>query len=131
MKRLQKLLAPYSMRGRDVPESIYALAEYAARNPGLEFGNYGNISAYRSEARRISRQLQHVARSIESACLCNVNNADIEEASRLAYSGRLSIEWARDDQSARYRIDYCTGQYWPTEYRAAVAAVLDQAISRK
>jgi hypothetical protein len=25
-------------------------------------------------------------------------------------------------------IDYCTGQYWPTEYRKATCAVLSQAI---
>jgi hypothetical protein len=37
-----------------------------------------------------------------------------------AFSGRLSWDGAK--------LDYCTGQYWPTEYRAAACAVLASAL---
>ena len=50
---------------------------------------------------------------------------DIIEASKRAYSGRLTIT-ASDD--GKVLIDYCTGQYFPTEYRKAACAVLSQAI---
>ncbi len=37
-----------------------------------------------------------------------------------AFSGRLTLE--------NGRLDYCTGQYFPTEYRAAVCGVLASAL---
>lgn len=33
-----------------------------------------------------------------------------------------------DAKPGKVTIDYCTGQYWPTEYRKAVCAVLAQAL---
>jgi hypothetical protein len=30
--------------------------------------------------------------------------------------------------SEKQRLDYCTGQYWPTEYRRAACAVLASAL---
>lgn len=35
---------------------ITLLANWIKQRPGLEFGNYGNASAYRSEMRNITRQ---------------------------------------------------------------------------
>jgi hypothetical protein len=43
-----------------------------------------------------------------------------------AFSGRLQI--TPDKKEGEYRLEYCIGQYWPTEYRAAACAVLAQAI---
>jgi hypothetical protein len=43
------------------------------------------------------------------------------EALRGAFSGRL--EWHPDGY-----FDYCTGQYYPTEYRSAAAAVLEHYV---
>jgi hypothetical protein len=43
-------------------------------------------------------------------------------AAQGAYSGRLTI----DPNTGS--ISYCTGQYWPTEYRRAVCAVLASAV---
>jgi hypothetical protein len=47
------------------------------------------------------------------------------DAARHAYSGRLTLEPQPDGS---VRIDYCTGQYFPTEYRRAVCAVLSSAL---
>ena len=46
------------------------------------------------------------------------------DASERAFSGRLSIV----ENDGKVTIDYCTGQYWPTEYRAVVCAVLASAL---
>ncbi len=42
------------------------------------------------------------------------------------FSGRLTITPQNDGDG--FSIDYCVGQYWPTEYRRAVCAVLASAI---
>lgn len=48
---------------------------------------------------------------------------DIIAASEHAFSGRLSIE----ETDKGYRLNYCAGQYMPTEYRKAACAVLASA----
>jgi hypothetical protein len=62
----------------------------------------------------------------------------ILEASRNAFSGRLTIKPKYVQNSGYYGmsppdvcgydLDYCVGQYWPTEYRRAVCGVLSSAI---
>jgi hypothetical protein len=42
-----------------------------------------------------------------------------------AFSGRLTLA-QRDD--GKWTLSYCTGQYYPTEYRAAVCAVSAAAL---
>lgn len=53
----------------------------------------------------------------------SITAEDLIEASRRAYSGRLTLN--KTDKG--YEIDYCTGQYWPTEYRRAACAMLAHA----
>ena len=103
---------------------ITALGAWIRQRPGLEFGNYGDVSAYRSEMRCITRQL-HDARTLLAAVSWrdSITADDLLAAAR-AYSGRLSIT----EKDGGVQIDYCTGQYWPTEYRAAACAVLGQAM---
>lgn len=103
---------------------IAALRAFAGQRPGLDYANYGDPSSYRSESRRITRQLndfRHLARTVE---LSGITAEELEASAKLAYSGRLSLV-ERGDKIA---VDYCTGQYWPTEYRAAACAVLANAL---
>lgn len=102
------------------------LETFINSRPGLEFANYGDVSAYRSESRAITRDrdqaltlLRYVRwnRSIDATAL--------REAFRDAYSGRLSLD---TDAKGRLRLSYCAGQYYPTEYRKAACAVLASAI---
>ena len=99
---------------------IAALLAYANRRPGLEFGNYGDAPAYRSESRRIAGDLKRVARAADEFAMAHGTDADLLDATR---GGRLTLEHTAD----AYRVDYTTGQYWPTEYRVAVARVLESA----
>ena len=46
-------------------------------------------------------------------------------AAKSAYAGRLSLT---TDDSGAVAVSYCTGQYWPTEYRKAACAVLAAAL---
>ena len=105
---------------------LQALRAFARQRPGLEFANYGDVRAYRSELRSITRGLAQAQALLQAVTWRDSITADhLVAAARGAYSGRLSIE-EQDDGSVR--IGYCTGQYWPTEYRRAVCAVLSSAL---
>lgn len=103
---------------------IEALRSWINQRPGLDYANYGDPSAYRSDVRSIGQDLKH-ARELLAAVAWRdgITDADLIDASRRAFSGRLAID-TRNGVS----IDYCTGQYWPTEYRRAAAAVLAAAL---
>jgi hypothetical protein len=108
------------------PQIIEALRQFASQRPRLDFANYGDVSVYRSELRSITRDLhdaRHLLRSVELTD--SITADDLIAAFKRAYSGRLSI---RETENGKAELDYCTGQYWPTEYRKAVAAVCASAL---
>lgn len=101
------------------------LDRFNRQRPGLEFGNYGDATSYRSELRSIARDKREA-----DALLCAVAQRDSITAADLlaafsAFSGRLRVI---EDSKGNPVLDYCTGQYWPTEYRKAVAAVCASAL---
>lgn len=103
---------------------IALLASWIAQRPGLEFANYGDVSSYRSEMRSITKDgavAKQLLRYVEM--MDSISAEDIIEGFR-AFSGRLSLVLRNDE----WTLDYCTGQYWPTEYRRAAAAVLSSVI---
>ena len=108
----------------NVPDGIRALAVYAAKRPGLEYRDYCSDyrdtegrAAYFREAREISDQLADVREALAAAYAQGVTDADLIECSR---GERLTM-------AADLSIDYTVGQYWPTEYRAAVARLAASA----
>jgi hypothetical protein len=108
-----------------------ALAAFAAQRPGLEFGNYGDAKAYRAEMRSITRDLSHARALLRAVQLRgSISADDLISAARSAYSGRLTIKEGGYDApgSRELVLEYCTGQYFPTEYRRAVCAVLASAL---
>jgi hypothetical protein len=105
---------------------IVALHAFINQRPGLEFNNYGDVPNYRAEVRAIGKDLTQARQLLRYVELrASITADDIIEASKRAYSGRLTIT-ASDD--GKVSVDYCTGQYFPTEYRKAACAVLSQAI---
>lgn len=108
---------------------LAALSAWIEQRPGLEPGNYGSWSDYRAEGRRITRQRDD-ARTLLVAVQWrrSIDASTLLEAFR-AFSGRLSVTLAHDvPGTVTAALDYCTGQYWPTEYRAAACAVLAAAL---
>lgn len=106
---------------------LEALRGFIAQRPGLEFCNYGDLSSYRSAMRSITKD-RHQAEALLSAVRWRdgITADDIIEASKHAFSGRLTIEPLQNGEA--FSIQYCTGQYFPTEYRRAVCAVLSSAL---
>jgi hypothetical protein len=112
---------------------LEALQHWINQRPGLEFGNYGDVKAYRSEMRRITRQKHEAQRLLDWVRWHESIGVDQLKTAFRAYSGRLTLHSTEDSTSAHTRaqgcrLEYCTGQYWPTEYRAAAAAVLASAV---
>ena len=99
-----------------------ALATFIRSRPGFEYANYGDAASYRADVRRAARQKRDAETMLAAVrWRDSITGADLIEAAR---GERLTIE-----QTARgIRIDYCTGQYYPTEYRAGVCRVLATAL---
>jgi hypothetical protein len=114
------------------PSVFDVFRKFINQRPGLDPRNYisdwrdkEGRRAYQSEARRIQNDGAKARQALELASAYPFNAQALLDATR-AYSGRLQIV-AKDSEAAyAIAIDYCTGQYWPTEYRAAAAAVLER-----
>ena len=100
---------------------IDALYVFAHKRPRLDFADYGDRQNYLRESRSITQDLHHARTLLRQLELCqSITADDILNASRSAFSGRLGINVTDD---GLVKLDYCTGQYFPTEYRKAVAAI--------
>lgn len=103
---------------------LTALRAWINQRPGLEYVNYGEPTSYRAELRGITRDKKDAQTLLTAVELSAVTVDQLKEGFR-AYSGRLTWE---EDGKGGGRLVYCTGQYWPTEYRKAACAVLAQAL---
>lgn len=157
MKLTNRARAALAAAGYDPANNpaIAQLVAFAAQNPGLEYGNYGNPTSYNQEARSISKAWREFKDALVIAGSEGVSDAEVIAEAPHAYSGRL--EWevvgrngARDacpscfakpgqvhaktctgglhDLEARW--SYCAGQYFPTEYRNAARVLLEYATRR-
>lgn len=98
------------------------LRRWVNQRPALEFANYGDVSAYRAESRRIQQQRTDALALLAYAESTSYDVlSQLPDAFRHAFSGRLSYD------SESQTLDYVCGQYWPVEYRAAACAVIAQA----
>ena len=97
--------------------TINTLVKFVNQRPGLCFANYGDIRLYRSEMREITRDRNDFFELLSLAS-SRIEGLDEKLKQYLTNtSGRLSID--KDG-----KLQYCTGQYFPTEYRPAACRVL-------
>jgi hypothetical protein len=109
---------------------ITLLHAWISQRPGLEAANYfggGNyaesLANYRAEVRSIGKDLAHARQLLRAVELSGITAEEMMAAFPRAYSGRLSLV-EHPKKPGSWALDYCTGQYWPTEYRRAACAVL-------
>lgn len=97
-----------------------ALRAFIESRPGFEPANYaGAPDAYRADYRTAYRDLQdarELLRAVERSSMT------AETLLREGLTRRLTWDGARG------ALDYCTGQYYPTEYRAAACRALADAL---
>lgn len=102
---------------------ISELYAFAAQRPGLEPGNYASWRDYRIEARGITAALteaRKMIRLVELRPSITVEHlADAFRGSRLTGSA---------DGNGAPVLNYCTGQYYPVEFRPAVSRVCAHAL---
>lgn len=103
---------------------LQALRQWINQRPGLDARNYDRAS-YRAESRQITQDRSDALEILAAVALRSYVTADhIMRAAKHAFSGRLTIT---ETAPGEFKLDYCTGQYWPTEYRKAAADVLASA----
>lgn len=106
---------------------LFMLRDWIKQRPGLEPMNYGDASSYRSELRSITKDRHIAEQFIRFVELRPSITAEHLLGGFRAFSGRLKLE-PHPNKPDSWTLSYCTGQYWPTEYRRAVCAVLASVI---
>jgi hypothetical protein len=98
------------------------LIKFANQRPGLEFCDYGDVTIYRRESREITADL-HDFYSFLNFALRRLNHEELNQ--KIGHylqntDGRLIYK--------NNRLQYITGQYFPTEYRPACTRILKQIL---
>jgi hypothetical protein len=104
-------------------EIIAAMRAHIGQRSGIDFRNYGDRDSFMGDYRPMLREGREARKMLRFVELRDSITADnILAACKQAFSGRLTYN------AAKKRFDYCTGQYFATEYRAAACAVLASVI---
>ena len=104
---------------------IQALYTHVAKRSGMDYRNYGNRESFNGDYRPMLRDGATARRMLAYVAVRPSITAErIIAASRSAFSGRLEIVV----KSETVQVSYCAGQYFATEYRKAVCAVLARCI---
>lgn len=132
----------------DVTPVFAALETWIKQRPGVDANSYFSpydrgeqlwqgIRAYRQEIRDIGRDRTRALKALDEARGLWPPKPEILADSFSAFSGRLEWKLGEVSLGSRYamqpgqpgHLEYCTGQYFPTEFRKAAAAVLERYIS--
>lgn len=101
---------------------IAALYGFIAKRPKFDPANYGDVASYRADVRMATRQLNDARLLLRQIELRDsITAEDLLDAAR---GGRLDVTVIGDN----VQVDYTTGQYWPTEFRAGVARLAASAL---
>ena len=107
---------------------VKLLQAWIDKRPGLDPRDYGQgrdgWRNYRRESAHITEQKRDAQKLLNSVASSQITAEDLIEVFPRAFSGRLELT----QEGEEFRLSYCTGQYFPTEYRAAAAAVLASAL---
>lgn len=110
--------------------ALTALVAFANQKPRLQFCNYGCRRAYAQEVRSIRADLARFNRALSDAVESGTTDADLLAVAE-DRGGRLQLIAPETRTgclaSSVWRVEYCAGQYFPTEYRKAAAFLLERA----
>ena len=92
------------------------LIKFVNQRARLEFANYGDVKTYRSESREITKDRNDFFELLSTAQM-RIDNFETKLTDYLTKNNsRLSLKDGK--------LEYITGQYFPTEYRPAANRVL-------
>lgn len=116
------------------PAVFEAFRLFINQRAGLDPRNYfsdwrdkDGRRAFNSESRSITKDGQRARKALAMALSYPFDAQALINATS-AFSGRLQIVTKGTEKAFLFAIDYCTGQYWPTEYRKAAATVLESYV---
>lgn len=101
---------------------IDSLRKHINSRSGMDWRNYGDRASAMQDYKRILRDGKDARALLRVVELSSMTAQELLAGFR-AYGGRLSYD-------PDHGCDYCAGQYYATEYRAAACAVLAQAIGQ-
>lgn len=100
------------------------LRQFVNQRPGLNYADYGDIKSYRAEVAEITRDRTDFYDLLSVAQMC-ISDFDAKLTEYLLNSNdRLTM-------SADGKLEYCTGQYFPTEFRPAANRVIKALLFRE
>ena len=99
------------------------LTAFVSQRSGIDYRDYGDRSSFMGDYNTILKDGKTARKLLQKVEWSSMTVETLLDAFR-AFSGRLQIT----EKDGELRLDYCTGQYFPTEYRAAVCAVLASAL---
>lgn len=111
--------------------ALRAVIIFAAQNPNFEWANYAtsdyknSLKNYRADASPVSREWNKICGLLWQTR--HVIDDDVISAAKQVYSGRFSVFPCCADP-VLWRVEYCAGQYFPTEYRRAAFLTIERAI---
>lgn len=101
------------------------LRAFCAQRSGINFRNYGDRESFSGDYRPMLRAGADArAMLLWLAGRDGVTSEMLVCAAKSSNGGRLTIK----DRDGSCVVDYCVGQYFATEYRAALCRVLAKAI---
>ena len=99
---------------------------HISQRSGIDSRNYGNRENFMEDYRPMLRDGRDARRMLEwIESRDGITAADIRSAT--GFNGRLEFSTGAD---GRLRLEYCTGQYFVTEYRAAACSMLSGIVWR-
>lgn len=102
------------------PDILRALAALTASPPGMNSANYDSAKAYRADMYRIRQHRRDAERLLTDVALDDRITAE-DLLKRLGAGRRVYLTVSGE-------ADYHAGQYYPVEYRKAVAQLLSDVI---
>ena len=104
-------------------QALQALEQFVNSRPGFDYHSYGDATSYRSDMRTAMNSRTDALTMLRYIAMRDSITVDqVLDAAKHNFGGRLTID------AETGAIDYCAGQYYPTEYRRAAACVLAAAI---
>jgi hypothetical protein len=107
-------------------ELLAALDRFIRQRSGLDPRNYGDRESLMSDYRPILRDGKVARQLLRFVEIRESITADMLLEGTRAFSGRL--QFIRNNKGECV-VDYCVGQYFPTEYRAAACRIMAYAIA--
>lgn len=111
---------------------LLALDTFVAQRSGISFADYGNRDNFMEDYRPIIQQGKDYRKMASFVTQSSITDYDLIKACDQVFSGRLQFDTKRAPINGHtifeYSVNYCTGQYFPTEYRLAACWVISRVI---